>query len=331
MPRTARLDAPGILHHVRGRGVERKKIFLNDYDRRDFLGRLEAACEGGAATIYAWSLMPNHFHLAIRTGDSPLSQTMRKLLTGYAVSFNRRNNRSGHLFQNRYKSTVVDEERYFLGLVRYIHLNPVRARMVDSVADLKSYPWTGHRQLMGKGGLSVQDVDTVLGRFGATVGAARRELVRFMEMDEERAERKMFKGGGLIRSAGGIEALQEMAKEKWAHDDRILGSGSFVEFVLKQAEADIPLQTVSLQERYALLEKVVGQICSQADLRLDELTGGGRRKEIVVARQVICYVGVKQIGLSAAAISRYLNISKMSASTGVQKGKERIAEYEICL
>jgi len=326
------LDAPGILHHVRGRGIERKKIYLNDYDRRDFLGRLEAACEGGAATVYAWSLMPNHFHLAIRTGDSPLSQTMRKLLTGYAVSFNRRNNRSGHLFQNRYKSTVVDKERYFLGLVRYIHLNPVRARMVDSVSDLKSYLWTGHRQLMGKGGLAVQDVDEVLGRFGTTADGARRQLVRFMGMDEERAERKVFKGGGLIRSAGGIEALQEMAKkEKWAHDDRILGSGNFVESVLKQAETDMPMHTTSLQERYAMLEKVADQVCAQAGLQLAELMGGGRRKEIVKTRQVICYVGVKKVGLPAAAIGRYLNISKMAASTGVQKGKELFPEYEISL
>ena len=140
MPRTARLDASGILHHVRARGIERRKIFLNDFDREDFIRRLEAACADGAATIYAWCLMPNHFHLAIRTGSQPLARTMRRMLTGYATSFNRRNNRAGHLFQNRYKSTVVDDERYFLGLVRYIHLNPIRARIVEELDGLKLYP-----------------------------------------------------------------------------------------------------------------------------------------------------------------------------------------------
>ena len=113
MPGTARLDAPGIFHHVRGRGIERRKIFLNDYDRRDFLERMAYACADGAASLYAFCLMSNHFHLAIRTGERPLATIMRKLLTAYATSFNRRNKRDGHLFQNRYKSTVVDDEQYF--------------------------------------------------------------------------------------------------------------------------------------------------------------------------------------------------------------------------
>src|SRR5574342_250887 len=129
MPRQARLDAPGTLHHVRVRGIERTVLFRDDPDREDFLARLAALVAAGAFTIYAWALLPNHAHLLLQTGRRPLARSMRSLLTGYAGVFNRRHRRVGHLFQNRYKSIVVEAEPYMLELVRYIHLHPVRAKV----------------------------------------------------------------------------------------------------------------------------------------------------------------------------------------------------------
>ena len=102
MPRQARLDAPGVLHHVIGRGIEGKEIFMNNKDRNDFINRLSLLVEDGSLDIYAWALIPNHFHLLVKTKNRPLSSSMRKLLTGYVVNFNRRHRRYGHLFQNRY-------------------------------------------------------------------------------------------------------------------------------------------------------------------------------------------------------------------------------------
>jgi putative transposase len=112
MPRVARLDAPGILHHVIGRGIERKKIFINDTDRNDFIDRLAAIVEEGAMDVYTRVLIPNHFHLLCRTRNRSLSSSMRKILTGYVVNFNQphrkrhlrpaEHRRYGHLFQNRY-------------------------------------------------------------------------------------------------------------------------------------------------------------------------------------------------------------------------------------
>jgi REP-associated tyrosine transposase len=101
MPRQARLDAPGVLHHVMVRGIERTTLFRDDADRNDFVARLAALAEAGALTIYAWALLPNHAHLLVRTGTRPLPRSMRSLLTGYAGAFNRRHKRVGHLFQNR--------------------------------------------------------------------------------------------------------------------------------------------------------------------------------------------------------------------------------------
>jgi REP element-mobilizing transposase RayT len=102
MPRQPRLDAPGVLHHVMVRGIERRAIFRDDTDRADFVDRLAALVPATGLTVYAWALLPNHAHLQVRTGGRPLPRVMRSLLTGYAGAFNRRHKRSGHLFQKQH-------------------------------------------------------------------------------------------------------------------------------------------------------------------------------------------------------------------------------------
>ncbi len=107
--------------------------------------------------------MPNYFHLLVRTSSLPLPRSMRSLLTGYARSFNRRHRRSDHLVHNRYKSIVCEQEPYFLELVRSIHLNPLRARIVRNLRELARYPYSGHTALVGKGKYRWQDTGAVLG------------------------------------------------------------------------------------------------------------------------------------------------------------------------
>ena len=133
MPRRSRIDAVGALHHVIARGVARRKIFFEDKDRDDFLDRLGTILKESDCACYAWALMSNHFHLLLKTGSVGLSTVMRRLLTGYAVTFNKRHHRWGHLFQNRYKSILCQEEAYLLELTRYIHLNPLRAKLVAGI------------------------------------------------------------------------------------------------------------------------------------------------------------------------------------------------------
>jgi len=150
MPRQARLDAPGLLQHIMARGIERREIFKDDQDRQSFLERLAVILEETQTQCYAWALIPNHFHLLLRTSLTPLSKVMRRLMTGYAVTFNKRHKRSGHLFQNRYKSIVCEEDPYLLELIRYIHLNPLRTGLVKDLKELDKYPWTGHSAILGK-------------------------------------------------------------------------------------------------------------------------------------------------------------------------------------
>ncbi|GAB6905890.1 hypothetical protein JCM12296A_17250 [Desulfosarcina cetonica] len=122
MPRQSRIDAPGALHHVIIRGIERKPIFKDNTDRDEFLNRIDLIFSDTSTPCYGWSLMSNHVHLLIRTTDAPLATLMRRLLTGYAIAFNRRHRRHGQLFQNRYKSILCQEDAYLLELTRYIHL-----------------------------------------------------------------------------------------------------------------------------------------------------------------------------------------------------------------
>lgn len=180
MPRGPRLDAPGVLHHVMVRGIERRPIFRDDRDRRDFVARLAALAEARAWAVYAWALLPNHLHLLVRTARRPLARTMGSLLTGYAGAFNRRHHRHGHLFQNRDKSIVVEEEPYLLELTRYIHLNPLRAGLVRDLTALDRFPWTGHGVLLGKWRHPWQAAGDIPGQFGRRIGDARQRYRQFV-------------------------------------------------------------------------------------------------------------------------------------------------------
>lgn len=182
MPRQARLDSPGVLHHVMIRGIERTNIFRNDTDRNDFIDRLSSLLPETKTLCYAWAFMPNHAHFLFRSGPSGIAYLMRKLLTGYAVSFNRRHKRTGQLFQNRYKSIICQEEPYFLELVRYIHLNPVRAKIASTLSDLDRYPYSGHSALMGKKERPWQDTDSALGLFSSDLSKARKGCHSFTQI-----------------------------------------------------------------------------------------------------------------------------------------------------
>ena len=141
MPRKARIDVPGALHHIIVRGIARRRIFEDDTDRVNFLDRLGKVLSETATKCFAWALIPNHFHLLLRTGACPLPTVMRRLLTDHAMNFNRRHHRSGQLFQNRYKSILCQEDTYLLELVRYIHLNPIRAGLVADIKVFFKYPF----------------------------------------------------------------------------------------------------------------------------------------------------------------------------------------------
>lgn len=327
MPRQARIDAPGVLQHVFCRGIERRNIFIDDDDREDFVARLDAILTDTGTPCYAWALIPNHFHLLLRTGATPLSAVMRRLLTGYAVAFNHRHQRSGHLFQNRYKSILCQDDLYLLELVRYIHLNPLRAGLVESVEALADFPDSGHRQLLGLTGQGLVAADEVLALFGRKPMAARKHYAAFIADGAGQGQRPELTGGGLIRSLTGqlLQGGDAGIDDRMASDERILGDGGFVEAVLNQAEQQITsrqrLQAagIGLNELAALVGKVL-------ELDAKEVFKTGKQPERVRARSLFCYWAVRELGLTATAMSRELGISQPAVSQAVQRGERLAAE-----
>jgi putative transposase len=325
MPRLARLDAPGVLHHVMGRGIEGREIFLSNKDRTDFIARLAHLAQDDAMAIYAWALLGNHFHLLCKTKRQPLSASMRKLLTGYVVNFNKRHNRQGHLLQNRYKSIVCQEDAYLTELVRYIHLNPLRAGLVKDLAELSSFPWSGHSALMGQVERPWQDTRYILSFFGTTPGNKKRYQA-FVAHGIPFGRRPELVGGGLIRSLGGwaeVLALRSRG-EKQRSDQRIVGDGVFVSEVLSEMDEQ-ERETLKLTAHRTPLSSLAETVCQIHHIGLGELRSGSRRHAIVEARQVISWLAVRELGYSGAEVARYLGVTNscVTRAASAKKGPER--------
>jgi len=299
MPRQARLDIPGLVYHVMSRGIEGTDIFLGNKDKDQFLEKLsEAAASKGGPALYAWTLMSNHFHLLVRPGATHLSTIMQRLMTGYAVNFNKKYERVGHLFQNRYKSIVVEEDSYFLELVRYIHLNPIRAGMVKSMTGLAQYRYTGHSVILGKRDYPVQDVDEVLGRFSDRRPSALQEYRSFVEAGIDQGAREDLRGGGLVRSAGGIAAVMARGiEEREAADERILGSGDFVDSVLEAKEKAAGSSIVSVNS-------ILEEISASTGIAVAVILGQSRERTVSRARMAFFARAHEEAGVTAAELGR---------------------------
>jgi len=310
MARQARLDAVGALHHVIGRGIDGTEIFAQEADRNDFLIRLADLCRQEALIIYAWVLMSNHFHLLLRTARQPLSQSMRRLLTGYVVNYNRKHGRYGHLFQNRYKSIICEDDPYLLELTRYIHLNPLRAGMVGNMERLSRYPWVGHSAIMGSVKREWQDVDTVLSYFGARHKRARARYEAFVEEGITQGRRPELVGGGLIRSLGGWSQVLSLRRRgaKIFSDERILGSTKFVQGVISDAEQR-EKETLRLSLQISSLATLADKIARGEGLDNGELRSGSRKRTIAKARRLFSQIAVKKMGYSGAEVARFLGVT----------------------
>ena len=327
------------------RGIERRKIFTEDKDRASFLERLAVILEETQTQCYAWAFIPNHFHLLLRTGPTTLSRVMRRLMTGYAVTFNKRHKRSGHLFQNRYKSVVCEEDPYLLELIRYIHLNPLRARLVEDLKELDKYPWTGHSAILGrrknplipsipdvskkKGietknkseiSLAERTTQDVLLHFGETLKVARRRYRQFVMNGIDQGKRPELQGGGMVRSAGGEKGglLGRKKEEREKGDARILGSGDFVNETLKQSETLLEKKYLPKRPIEELIEFVAGQLGLKPKL----ICSGSRQKKIAEARALVAYLAVEETGHSAADVARYLRIGRTNVLRSIKRGRE---------
>ena len=332
MPRKARIDAPGALHHIMARGIEGRPIFKNDHDREDFIKRLASIIEETETICLAWALLPNHFHLLLISGPVPIAKVMLRLLTGYAVSYNLRHKRQGHLFQNRYKSILCQEEPYLLELVRYIHLNPIRASIVSDIKSLEKYPYCGHGTLMGKFENDWQDTKGVLRLFGKKTIHARRNYREFVIKGIQMGRREDLTGGGLIRSVGGWQNVNVMRKDKlWQKsDERILGDGDFVEETLAASQENLE-HKYSLESRGYNLDKIADRVCELLGLDRKDIWSPGKERYRVRARSLLCFWASRELNVSQAELSRRFKLSATAISRSVKRGElmVRINHYSL--
>lgn len=329
MPRKARIDAPGALHHIIARGIARKKVFDDDADRDFFLERLGMIIQESQTQCFAWALIPNHFHLLLKTGATPIATVMKRLLTGYAMHYNRRHKRYGHLFQNRYKSILCQEDTYLLELIRYIHLNPLRAKLVADMKGLDRYAYSGHSVLMGKVKAEWQNTEYVTRLFDKQLSTARRRYRAFVQKGIVEGKRDDLVGGGLIRSVGGWAAVRELRKAKAFQkgDERILGDGDFVKSVLSEAKEAFE-RKFRLKEKGIDLDYIANKAAEIIGIDPTLVWSKGRQSKVVQARSLLCYWATEELGVSQSVLSKRLALAPSAISLSVVRGRGLVRKYK---
>jgi putative transposase len=252
---------------------------------------------------------------------------MRRLLTGYAIRFNRRHRRHGQLFQNRYKSIICQEDLYLKELVRYIHLNPVRAKLVSHMTGLNRYPYGGHSVMMGARKCRWQDTDYVLSSFGSTATEGRQNYYSYVKEGIDQGRRPELVGGGLIRSLGGwaeVKKLRLRGHDRIKGDERILGDGAFVMAILSEADERMD-RRYELKSSGYTLENLAQRVAEIYQVDTEDLYAKGRHKIRSEARSVFCYWAVRELGVEGTQVAKRLQMSQPGVAYAVRRG-ERIVK-----
>jgi hypothetical protein len=239
---------------------------------------------------------------------------MRKLLTGYVVNFNLRHKRYGHLFQNRYKSIICEDDPYLLELTRYIHLNPLRTGMVDDLKQLSTYRWAGHSAIMGRVKRDWQDIKTITAYFGKGPHAVKKYEL-YVREGVSLGKRPELVGGGLIRSLGGWSQVLSFRRKgiKVVSDERILGRDEFIQRLMSEAE-EREKETLRLSRKVPDLPTLARRIIEGEGMEESELRSGIRKREVVRARRLFCQLAVGRMGYPGAEVARFLRVTTSSVN-----------------
>ena len=324
MPRQARIDIPGQFYHVIARGIERRRIFINEDDYADFRDRISTWLNIFGGKCLAWCLMPNHFHLLVLRGESPLFKIMHHAMTGYAINFNLKHKRVGHLFQNRYKAIICDLEEYLLELVPYIHLNPLRAKLVKDLEDLENYKWCGHAAVVTGVEDGVLDRNELLPHFSSMENTAIEKYRQAMAERVRDIEQQDLSGGGLVRSLGdAAPVLKELrGGEKVVFDQRVLGGSGFVEAVLKAAG-----ETMKKERKSRAV--VLAEVETETGVSREDIFRHTHERGSANARAVYCYLCVNDAGATGKELVMELQLSPVGISKLVAKGRDLVKRLKL--
>ncbi|KPK95336.1 MAG: transposase [Deltaproteobacteria bacterium SM23_61] len=289
MARKPRIHYPGAVYHVVVRGNARQEIFFSAADRFHFLSLLQDGLERYDHRVHAFCLMPNHIHLAVQVGEVSLSRIMQNLCFRYTQWTNRRQDRVGHLFQGRYKAVLVDGDSYLLELVRYLHLNPVRAGMVGSPEE---YPWSSHLAYLGEKKLPWLTRDWVLSQFSSRRSRARKEYREFVHSGKAEGHREEFHRGK-------------------RGERRVLGDDTFIEEVLSREERRV--------ERVPGMGKIIEKVCHYYGVKESELSAAGRGHRVSEVRGVIAWLVLESRKLTLKDLSKRVNRDISTLSSGARR------------
>ena len=277
MPRKPRIEFPGAFYHVIVRGNQKQRVFKDAADYQKYLLTLTVYKNRTSSRIYAFVFMSNHVHLLIETGDIPLSKVMQGINQTYTLYFNRRYKTVGHLFQGRYKAILCERNAYLLGLIKYIHQNPLRARIVER---FDTYAWSSHHAYTGKNNpLGLVDTDQVLHLFSETKTRARRKYLEFM------AEQDGYERGEVYATI----------------DQRLKGGDEFVDRILEQHDKE----QVKPRLRRPTLDAIADVIEKLHKIGLSDLRSSAKTREIARARKIFGILAHDR-GYKAIEIGRYL-------------------------
>lgn len=286
MARKPRLHVYGGVYHVILRGNARQSIFFSEAHRRAFYALLEEGTTRFGYRVHAFCLMTNHVHLALQTSETPLARALQNLSFRYARHVNRSRDRVGHLFQGRYKALLVDADSYLLELVRYIHLNPVRAHMVADPAD---YAHSSHIHYLGKKNFSFVTTDWVLSQFGRTTTRARNRYARFVTAGLGEGHRDEFHGGTM--------------------ESRVIGSDAFVERTLSAIDKNAP--------RPPSLDRIASYVCGIVGTEEWRLAAVGHGRREAGARALIGWLAQQCGAASLTAVATRFNRDLSTLSRAV--------------
>lgn len=289
MARKPRIYYPGALYHIIMRGNARQDVFVSYEDRNRFLLFMQEGVERYGHRVLAYCLMTNHIHLAIQVADIPLSRIMQNLTFRYTKWLNWRLNRVGHIFQGRYKAILIDVDSYFLELVAYIHLNPVRAGMVAKPED---YEWSSHRAYCGVEKIPWLNQDYLLSLFSADYIHACRLYSDYVLERHSDGHREEFYG-------------------KMSLDSRVMGQDSFVEEILSQT-GDIQVSKPTVENVIEMVTKIYG-------LKEEDLASNGQKRLPSEARSMVAWAVIKFTNASLTELAKRMNRDVSTLSAAVRR------------
>ena len=310
MPRKARINNPGLTHHIMARTFNDLLLFRDDEDRTFYLSCLSHRIIETGFVCYAWVLMNTHVHLLIRTTEQPLWKLMKPLNCDYAHYYNKKYDRRGPLFCDRYKSIATQDQYYLEELIRYIHLNPIRAGLCETITQLDRYPWSGHRRIMENENGGFQEIRQVLRRFGKTTEEAQKKYREFIEA-----------GIGANREGDFLSMVRASNAGKRGKDSSecwVIGDAAFQKSIF---EKDIHNRlTLARYRREGIsLKDVLKATARKTDVEEKLILHKSKRTPHAEARMVFCF-RARELGFPTRETGNFLGIQQAAVSNAARKG-----------